>query len=424
MRPIACLTVILMGITLAGPCYSAYPLGDAHTQFLEGRYPEAIRLYSKILTDSVFREHRPEAMYLSAVSYLNIGNREMALRALWQLVGDYPDSRWADNAYLELARIKELEGRSKLPESLMLYETIPSRYPGSEQVATAWLGAARVKMKLGYYKEADDALKRALESGPGLLDTAENYLDMARIYAHPGNPSRQVEKAIEYLNIIISRYPNFKMLPEAYMHLGMLYWELGQRPRALLMFREVVIRDPASPSSEFAQESIAKIYRESGDMDKAISAYNILLNRYAVSNLTREYIRKEIDDLGNKPSDRPTVSAWSASMDSSGKRATYSGDVSIRYYQLTIQADSATVDFRENTIEAAQNVRIKWSDQTVIHCNTVHCDVAAQTAVVRGNVTAMQRTPGGFETDKADSFSLSLNDGTLSPVTGKGSEEK
>ncbi|HPQ39776.1 MAG TPA: tetratricopeptide repeat protein [bacterium] len=417
IRLLAWTLAVVMGITLVEPCRSVYPLEEAHTRFLEGRYSEAVQLYSKIMTDSVFQEHRPEAMFLSAISYLNMGNSDMALRALWQLVGDYPSSQWADNAYLELARIKELEGRVKLPESLMLYETIPSRYPDSEQLATAWLGAARVKMKLGYFSEAGEALKRALENGS--LDTAENYLDIARFYAHPKNPVRQVDKAIEYLNIIVTRYPDFQLIPDVYMHLGKLYWEAGERSKALIMFREVVIRDPVSPASEFAQESIARIYRETGDHGKAISAYQVLLSRYALSSLTRDAIRKEIDALGDTRSDRPTVSAWKASMDPSGSRASYSGDVMIRYYQLTIQADDATVDFRKNTITATHHVRVKWSDRQVIHCESIQCDVASQTAILEGEVTVTIRSTDGFDRRTGDRFQMSLADGSLISGTGK-----
>ncbi|MCD4655572.1 tetratricopeptide repeat protein, partial [bacterium] len=127
-------TIIIAVICMVAiqPDGIASSLEAGHRFYLEGQYSQALGQYSKILTDTVFMEFKSEAMYMSAITYLKIGNHAMALRAFRQLLSEYPNSNWADNACLELARLKEMEDRSKLGESLMLYEMIPVRYSSSE----------------------------------------------------------------------------------------------------------------------------------------------------------------------------------------------------------------------------------------------------------------------------------------------------
>ncbi|MBN1297003.1 tetratricopeptide repeat protein [bacterium] len=398
-----------------------HSINEANHLFLEGCYTDAVRVYSRILTDPLFLEHRPQAMYLTAMSYLQMGNRDMALRALWQVVGDYPSSDWTDNAYIALARIKEMEDRTRLPEALMLYETIPSRFPTSEQVTRAWMGAARVKMALGYYTEANEAVKRALESGSGQLESDDMSMDLANLVAHPLNPARDVAKAINLYTSVIQRFPSSDHLSDAYVALGKLHWELGDRLQAVQAFREVVIRVPATPSAEFAQESIARLHDEMGDREKAIAAYRVLLTKYSMSGLTRERIRTEVEASGVDRSGKPSVSAWSASVQKENNVTEYRGDVTIRFYQLIIQADRAAVDFTRNVISAWGNVRVAWADRHVIHGDGFQCDVSRQTAELTGNVVRITRTASGEETGRSDRLELVLKDGTW--TEGKGGNQ-
>ena len=129
-RKMFVIIVIGMLTGLIGQCST--PIEKGNAMFFEGRYTEALRYYSTIFTERMFVDQIPYAIYLSAQCYQKMGNLDMALRALWQLVTDYPDSQWADNAYLELGKIIESQGREKLGDALVLYETIPTRYSRSE----------------------------------------------------------------------------------------------------------------------------------------------------------------------------------------------------------------------------------------------------------------------------------------------------
>ncbi len=179
-------------IFLTSTVWSVSPIEKGDSLYLEGRFSEALRFYSTALTERVFLEDTPRVMFYSALCYRKMGNFDMALKALWQLVGDYPMSDIADNAYLELAKLRERQGKDQLGEALVLYETVLSRYIRSEKLAEAYLGAARVKMALDYHEYAHQTLQNVIDRLGSFEETAQIHYDIAMIYGNPQNPKRGI----------------------------------------------------------------------------------------------------------------------------------------------------------------------------------------------------------------------------------------
>ncbi len=110
-----------------------------------------------------------------------------------------------------------------------------------------------------------------------------------------------------------------------------LNWELGNRAEAIALYRDVTMRKPGSPDAEYAQECIARLYEESGDLQHAVNAYRLLQVKYGYNELTRQRLQAQIDrfTIRSPSPDKPTISAWTAREDKDAKRIHYEGDVEI-----------------------------------------------------------------------------------------------
>ncbi len=412
-RKMFVIIVIGMLTGLIGQCST--PIEKGNAMFFEGRYTEALRYYSTIFTERMFVDQIPYAIYLSAQCYQKMGNLDMALRALWQLVTDYPDSQWADNAYLELGKIIESQGREKLGDALVLYETIPTRYSRSETLAEALLGAARAKIGMNYPAYALDNVKKVVESLGSFEETAQIHYDIATIWAHPQNPERDIQKAIKHLTIVITRYPHSSFAPDARLYLARLNWEIGNRTEAINFFNEILSKETGTPVTEYAQESIARIYEEIGDLQRAVNAYRIMLIKYNYSDITRQRFETEINRFKGvlTQADSPAISAWSATEDDEGKVIQYVGDVQISIHGGVIRSDTATVNFDQNTISANGNVRINWGDNHLIYCDSMEYKVRLKQADCRGNASRKERTAQKVLEKKSDNILFSFDKGEI-----------
>lgn len=381
--------VIMMVSTLVVPlCLGASFMETGHSEYLGQNYSSALQQYSRILTDSKHQNQIPEAMFMTGKCYLNLGNTEMGLKALWQLLNEFPDSEWTDDACYEVAVYKEMQGGAKLGEALMLYEMIIALHSDSERRGAAMLGAARIKQNLGYFNEANDVIAKAMATVPNLLTTAENHMSMSKIHSHPENPSRSTVKAIQHLEIVVSQFPASEYLIEAYITLGLLYLETGQRDKALGAMDAVIKKSPSVALAQLMQEKVADIYLETGQLEQAINAYKQVLADYALSRDAQQRINKQIRDL--QKTNKPRVSAWHADVESD-TQTVYKGGVLIDWKGATVHADNAVADFKENTITASGHLHFQWNNQIVVTCDKIVFQMREQIATLSGHVTVLRK---------------------------------
>ena len=409
-----CLAISLL--ISVGTAQSVTPIEKGIALHLEGRFSEALRYYSQALTERVLLEDVPRTMLYSAFCYQQMGNYDMALKALWQIVGDYPGSDVADLAYLELARLRERQGSDHFGEALILYETVLSRYSRSRKLAEAYLGAARVKIDLGYHEYADETLQRVIERLGSTEETAMLHYDIAQIYANPQNPRRDVRKALDHLDIITARFWGSDIINQAFLLKAKLNWETGNLNEALRLYREITIQFPGSPSAEFSQENIARIYEEMGDLQRVVNAYRILQVKYSFSDLTRHRLQMQIDRFitPDESTQQPTISAWKAAENAELRRISYEGDIEIRMRKTLIQSDKAEVSYPEGLIRASGNIRLRWSDSLVVHCDSVEFSFSEQAARCHGNITVQMKDSSGVVESRYDTIRVGLIDGKVS----------
>lgn len=78
----------------------------AETYFVTAKYPEALKLYERIVRDYSEENKAPDAMLKMGLAYVRLGDLALARTTFQQLINKYPYSTPASSAKLEINRIK------------------------------------------------------------------------------------------------------------------------------------------------------------------------------------------------------------------------------------------------------------------------------------------------------------------------------
>ncbi|MGD8990706.1 MAG: hypothetical protein PVI00_04545 [Desulfobacterales bacterium] len=80
---------------------------------------------------------------------------------------------------------------------------------------------ARKRFATGDYRNALAINQRVLAQDPATLADQSLFL-IGMVYAHPDNPDRDIQKALQSFQSIIDRYPASRLQPEAHLWLAVL----------------------------------------------------------------------------------------------------------------------------------------------------------------------------------------------------------
>jgi tetratricopeptide (TPR) repeat protein len=135
------------------------------------------------------------SLYQKALTLYVQGKFEPELASLNRLIRDFPDSRYADDAKYEAARVYMLLGR--YDEAYAMYEGIQMNHGDSPLAASA-----KVQMGLIRYNQRrdQDALKiytEVVDAFPGSEEAKEAQLGIKKIYVDQGNVSAYQDLAKE-----------------------------------------------------------------------------------------------------------------------------------------------------------------------------------------------------------------------------------
>ncbi len=402
-------TTVVSGIT----ALAAAPLDEGNRAFIAKEYQQAILKYGDVFQNAMYRDDIPAALYQTGECYQRLGDWEMARRAYWKVCMEYPKSSFSDNAYLNIADYTATQGKDRLSEAVVLYETIITRYPNSDCEPLAWIGLARARSGLNFLDGAENALLRFIDKSPDIPLLADAYFELGQIYSNPVNPSRDLGKAISSYKKLIEKYSLSPHLVSAYFALGNVSWEIGSYEQAIRYYHEVVTRAPDSYLAPLAQTNIGLCYRDMNDYEKAIEANRYLLEKFPQPKSVQESIRKLIEHLESKTKDKLQVSAWIANVDKETKIGTYEGEVRIILGKTTISSDYAQVDLQSDRINARGNVHLNWGLDLSIIGDQIECNLGDRMCIVKGNVKIRRHLNNDVVEETWDRIEFSMNDGSL-----------
>jgi len=275
-------------------------LGDCY--FMQRSHWQSIEYYDKAIELGL--RDQDYGLYHRAIALGLLNRPEKKIRSLKRLVEEFPDSDYKNNAYFELGR--SYMNLDKLAEAKPYFETIIEDYTSGKYVKKAL-----VELGLIYYNqnENDEAIKyykRVVAEYPGTREAKNALTGLKNIYVERNNVEEyfsyvdglgdfarvsmseqdsltfsSAEKvymkgdcgsALEFLKKYLQKFENGNFSVNAHFYMGDCYNRKDQTEKALKHF-DYVLEKPNNAFTEQALAAAMELYRQQGEIDKAIEHF-------------------------------------------------------------------------------------------------------------------------------------------------------
>ena len=172
-------------------------------------------------------------IYYDSAEYTN------ALITFQQLVNDFPDSQYADNAQYYIGYISEKKLGYYI-QALLEYQELINNYPGSSYADDAQLGIGNCYYVTYDYSHAVEAYQKLIDDYPGSSLLALAQYSIAQSYRKLAD----YEQAILEFNKVIDNYPESDYSASSQYYIGYSYYEDQDYNQAILQFQKVIDNYP------------------------------------------------------------------------------------------------------------------------------------------------------------------------------------
>jgi TolA-binding protein len=287
----------------------------------------------------VLQPKEDRAIFDNAMEYYEAGNYELALNSFQDLLNDFPDTIWADDAQYYIAwcnlameeytqAITEFENlllnypdseyrddsqyyigwtyetKLGLPiPAILAYYTFLFEYPDSQWADDAQLGAGNCYYGTSDYGNAITEYQKVIDNYPfsDLLPLAQYSIAQSYRLAYYRNT------AIEKYEELILLYPNSEYCSPSQYYIGYCYYEKGQYNMAIDEFQKTINNYPNStwPEEDRQVVPVAQFYtgwcfEKLESWEEAIAAYQLVIDYYPGSTFSNgdsipAYCQERID---------------------------------------------------------------------------------------------------------------------------------
>jgi len=266
------------------PCTDKYLFDGGVIYYNLEDYSTAITTFQQLLNDFPNSPYADDAQYYIAWSYYYLSFYEQAITEFEKLITNYSDSLYADDAQYYIGNINE----NKLGyyiQALLEYQELINNYPDSPYADDAQMGIGNC-----YYVTYD--FSHAIEAYQKLIDdyTESSLLALAQYsIGHSYRKLFNYEQAVLEYNKVIDNYPESDYVAPSQYYLAYSYFEAKDYNQAILEFQLTIDNYPDAiwPNSQerliasCAQYYIGWCYGEKlGQWEDAISAYQLVIDNY------------------------------------------------------------------------------------------------------------------------------------------------
>jgi len=216
---------------------------DGQKLMAQKNYDGALSEFQKVLSLHPLSPLEEEALFNMGLVYAHFGNPKRdygkSLNLFLKILNDYPESRlveqtkvWVGVLQTNLETTKNLEklkgsvqrdreersGRLREPRKTRQEDTRPEESEEGRQ----HLIRSQKLLAQGNYGGAMDEGQKVLASSDPRSSKDEALFAMGLIYAHPGNPQRNIQKSLEYFKMLLKNYPKSPYVEQAKIWMGVL----------------------------------------------------------------------------------------------------------------------------------------------------------------------------------------------------------
>jgi len=226
---------------------TAAELRNARTLYQAGKYPEAVRIYEKLI------QHDPSnanVYFLAGVARLKTGQKDDALRDFQKSVELNPvhDKAWQQIGFLHMSQVDYPNAERAFLKAIEIQPESPG----------GWQGLAQTYLMSQQTEKAEKAYQKLLELDPENITAIYNMgqIEWTR---------KDTEAARASFLRVLQLDPNYA---EAHNNLGGIYLNEGELVAAI---REIEAAVRLKPGLASAHYSLFLAYEQKGDLKKAAS---------------------------------------------------------------------------------------------------------------------------------------------------------
>lgn len=238
-----------------------------------------LRIVSVLLLLFMFsgcKTDEAQRMFDDAQVFWEEAKYEESVQNFIALTKAFPEHHLVDDSIFWIGNIYQFY--LKEPErAIRYYRSLNKRFEDSEYYNSSMQNLAQI-----YSESVDEDMRRALliytklqKRNPDPEQWAENQFKMGKIYFS----LKQGDQCRAELKKMIIKYPNNKLVPQAYYLIGYSFYQDGKIKLAELTYLEAEKKFNYSKKTLSAAISLADIYEERGRLAEAIDTYTKILNR-------------------------------------------------------------------------------------------------------------------------------------------------
>jgi TolA-binding protein len=261
----------------------------------QGDYNTAITTFQQLITDFPDSEYADDAQYYIAWSYYNLASYEQAILEFEKIKNNYPNSEFVDDAKYYIAYCNEKK-LGYYVKALLQYYNFLDNYPDSEYTDDAQLGIGDCCYAMQQYNSAIEGYQKVLDNYPQSTLLSLAQYSIAQSYRKLAN----YEQATLEFNEVIEEYPESDYAAPAQYYIGYIYYQNQNYSNAIIEFHRLI--------APCAQYYIGWCYEKIDDWNNAIISYEKVINDYPDSTWSDgssipEYAQYRIDWINeNHPS--------------------------------------------------------------------------------------------------------------------------
>ncbi len=253
----------------SGYVYALYQ--KAIIEGLRGNTTEKILSLENIVDNYSNSEYTDNALLQLGITYQEIGKYDLATRPLKKLISDHKNSQLYNQALIKLGLIAYNQGN--LQSAISYYKKVFEHNPTAKEAEAALTALEEIYVDdLGQ----TDEYFAFLETIPGYSVGSDEKEAISFKAAESQFENGNYEKAIDTYGNFLRKYPNGSYSLLAHYHRGESFSVLKKYSEALIDYDYVVKRGPSKYYSKALRKAALIAYNHEQDFNKAFSYYSLL----------------------------------------------------------------------------------------------------------------------------------------------------
>lgn len=254
-----------------GGDYAMFQIANSH--YRNDQTYEAVTTFRKFLRIYPYSQLREQAQYNIGYIYLNTGNYSQAVEEFQKVINKYPNTSWAARSQYNIGDTYYNAGDYE--KAIAAYKKVMEEYPESEYIIEAVNGIQFAQTSSQDADSSSAILEDFLAENPQTSMADRLRFRQASNRMQSGDYEGAIKEFQQYLRVTNKQ----ELLPDAHYNLANAYEQTGQVDKAIEAYETVVTKFPNSERSAPSLESLGRITYSQENYQQSFDYYSQLAEK-------------------------------------------------------------------------------------------------------------------------------------------------